>query len=65
MLKGRLLRINNFENINIINNIRILIQVTRRNIPRQLSITQLDEEHKRIKSTIIMKRLDNPLEMNY
>ena len=54
-----------FRNIIITNNIIILIQITRRNIPRQLCITQSDKEHKRIKSTINMKTLDNPLEMNY
>ena len=53
------------RNIIINNNIKILIQTTRRNIPRQLCITQLDEEHNRIKSTINMKMLDNPREMNY
>ena len=62
---GRSICTNVFRNIIIINNINILIQTTRRNIPRQLCITQLDEEHKRIKSANIMKMLDNPREMNY
>ncbi len=62
---GRLICTDIFRNIIIINNIKKLIQITRRNIPQQLCITQLDEEHKRIKSTTIMKMLDNPREMNY
>ncbi len=62
---GRLICTDIFRNLIITNNINKLIQITRRNIPQQLCITQLDEEHKRIKSTTIMKMLDNPREMNY
>jgi hypothetical protein len=47
------------------NKIGILSVFTRGIILRQLSITQLLEEHKRLSSKIIMKTLDIPAEMNY
>ena len=55
----------NFVNIIITNNIKVLIKSTRRFFLRQHSITQLNEEHKRLSSKIIMKTLDIPREMNY
>ncbi len=57
--------LDNFANIVITNNIKVLIKSTRRFFLRQHSITQLDEEHKRLSSKIIMKTLDIPQEMNY
>jgi hypothetical protein len=57
--------LDNFTNIVIANNIKVLIKSTRRFFLRQHSITQLDEEHKRLSSKIIMKTLDISWEMNY